>query len=74
MSRIRAHQTLNKIFSNCWDRPALVSADFELTYGQMYNLAGGLAEALKHVGCVKGDCVAIRLPNGILFPLLIWRA
>ncbi|MEU7760799.1 amino acid adenylation domain-containing protein [Micromonospora aurantiaca (nom. illeg.)] len=46
------------------DRPAVLSGERTLTYGELLGRAGAVAAALRERGCVPGDIVAIVMHTG----------
>jgi long-chain acyl-CoA synthetase len=59
------------------DRVALIAQDREVSYAEFDRLAGGFAAGLGELGVVRGDRVAVLLPNGVSAAVAIegtWRA
>ena len=55
---------INRVFESYWMKPALVTEDRSLSYGQLYAHATAMRDLLVSQGCRDGDTVALRLPNG----------
>ncbi|MDB5593391.1 MAG: long-chain fatty acid--CoA ligase [Hyphomicrobiales bacterium] len=54
------------------DRPAAESFGVRLTYGQLNTYAEEIAVGLQRLGLVKGDRVAIMMPNVMAYPAVIF--
>ncbi len=55
-------------------RVAFVQMDTELTYRQLDDLSKAFAAWLQHEGFVKGDRIAIMLPNTLQYPIALFGA
>lgn len=58
------------------DRPALVSSDRSITYGELWHASGCLAAAWRRLGVGPGDRVVCQLPNcpeHLMTALATWR-
>lgn len=51
------------------NKTAVIEGELQLTYGQLWNRALRLADALRDVGCTAGDHVALLCPNTAEFPV-----
>jgi pyochelin synthetase len=46
------------------ERLAVIASERSLTYGQLHDLARGLAQQLVTAGCAQGECVAVVMDKG----------
>ena len=62
---------LEESFAKYRDAPAYICMDRRLTYGQLDELSKALAAWLQSLGLVRGDRVAIMMPNVLQYPVAI---
>jgi fatty-acyl-CoA synthase len=65
---------LDRTFAQYRDRPAIVDAEAEYTFGELQAAAEPHERALLGLGIEKGDRVAILLPNGVEWLYLVSAA
>ena len=61
---MNAAEKINQVFSLYWEKQALITDSRSFNYSELYAHANAIREWLGKKGCLAGDTVALRLPNG----------
>jgi len=64
---MNANKILNELFEKKWSSECVINDANSYKYSDLYQTANAIAEYLFAQGCIRGDCVAILLPNGMSF-------